>query len=395
MTRRSVLAAMLAVLGLLAAGSAGAADPVRIGYAIAKTGMFAPAAQSQINAYLLWADQVNQQGGLDVAGVKRPVEFVVYDDQSDFGKAPGIYEKLITNDKVDLLLAPWGTPFHFAIAGVLERYKFPMVGNSAASVALREVKPGNIWFPTSAIPDKIADELVKLLQVQKVKTVAINMLQLPFSQEIKRFLVPALEKTDIKIVVNEEYAPGVKDMTATLTKIKQAAPDAVLSLSYPPDSILYMKQAREIGIVAPFQLVLIGPTADFFGKMFGVNLDGIVTVGHWSPAQKAWPKARPFFDAYKAKFGEAPDYLDSALAYMSCEILQQAVAKAGLDKDKLRQAIATGTFDTIDGPVKFDGVQNAVTPTMLLQFQKGEAQIIWPPDQATAPFAAKARWSQN
>ena len=157
MTRRPVLAAMLAVLGLLAAGSAGAADPVRIGYAISKTGMFAPAAQSQINAYQLWADQVNQQGGLDVAGVKRPVEFVVYDDQSDFGKAPGIYEKLITNDKVDLLLAPWGTPFHFAIAGVLERYKFPMVGNSSASVALREVKPGNIWFPTSAIPDKIVD----------------------------------------------------------------------------------------------------------------------------------------------------------------------------------------------------------------------------------------------
>src|SRR5207237_2680950 len=143
-TRGPVLAAMLPGVGLLASGGAGAADPGRIGYAISKTGMFAPAAQSQINAYQLWADQVNQQGGLDLAGVKRPVEFVVYDDQSDFGKAPGIYEKLITNDKVDLLLAPWGTPFHFAIAGVLERYKFPMVGNSAASVALRDVKAGNI-----------------------------------------------------------------------------------------------------------------------------------------------------------------------------------------------------------------------------------------------------------
>src|SRR6476660_1675531 len=201
--------------------AAAADEPIKIGYAISKTGPFAPAAHTQINAYELWQDQVNASGGIDVGGTKRPVKFISYDDQSDFGKAPGIYEKLITNDKVDLLLAPWGTPFHFAIAGVLERYKFPMVGNSAASVALREVKPGTIWFPTSAIPDKIADELVKLLQAQKVKTVAINMLQLPFSQEIKRFLVPALEKTDIKIVVNEEYAPGVKDMTATLTAIKK------------------------------------------------------------------------------------------------------------------------------------------------------------------------------
>src|SRR5262249_10052483 len=162
---------------------------------------------------------------------------------------------------------------------------------------------------------------------------------------------------------------------------------------YARDPILRRKQARELGIAPPFQLVLTGPTADFFGKMFGANLDGIVTVGHWSPEQKAWPKAKPFFDAYVAKFNERPDYLDSALAYMSCEILEQAVAKAGLDKDKLREAISTGSFDTINGEVRFNGVENVVTPTMFLQFQKGEAQIIWPKDLATAPFMPKKGWS--
>ncbi|MEX2408847.1 MAG: ABC transporter substrate-binding protein, partial [Rhodovibrionaceae bacterium] len=222
--------------------------------------------------------------------------------------------------------------------------------------------------------------------------VAINTLQLPFSQEIKQFLMPALEETDIEVVVNEEYAPGTKDMTATLTAIKQAAPDAVLSLSYPPDSILYMNQAREIGIEAPLQLVLIGPTAAFFGQMFGGNLEGIVTVGHWSPVKQEWEKAQPFFDAYKEHSGEAPDYLDSALAYMSLEILQQAVAEVGLDKDKLRSYIADTTFETINGPVDFEGVQNVTTPTMFLQFQDGEAQIVWPPEAATADFMPKPAW---
>ncbi|MEX0923148.1 MAG: amino acid ABC transporter substrate-binding protein, partial [Rhodovibrionaceae bacterium] len=368
MFKRIVLAA--AALGaLFAAGTATAQEPVKIGYAISKTGQFAPAAASQINAYELWKSEIEAQGGLNVAGEMRPVEWVVYDDQSDFGKAPSIYEKLITDDEVDLLLAPWGTPFHFAIAGVLERYQFPVVGNSAASVGLREVKPGNIWFPTSAIPDQIAKELVGMLQAEGIESVAINTLQLPFSQEIKQFLMPALEETDIEVVVNEEYAPGTKDMTATLTAIKQAAPDAVLSLSYPPDSILYMNQAREIGIEAPLQLVLIGPTAAFFGQMFGGNLEGIVTVGHWSPVKQEWEKAQPFFDAYKEHSGEAPDYLDSALAYMSLEILQQAVAEVGLDKDKLRSYIADTTFETINGPVDFEGVQNVTTPTMFLQFQ--------------------------
>ena len=102
---------------LLAAGMSAAAaeEPIKIGYAISKTGPFAPAAHTQINTYELWQDQVNAAGGIDVGGKKRPVKFISYDDQSDFGKAPQIYEKLITDDKVDLLLAPWGTPFHFAL----------------------------------------------------------------------------------------------------------------------------------------------------------------------------------------------------------------------------------------------------------------------------------------
>lgn len=386
------LAAASLAVGL--AATASAAEPVRIGMSMAKTGDFAAAGAGQLNAYQLWAEQVNAAGGLDVAGTKRPVELVVYDDQSDPGKAAAIYEKLITNDKVDLLLSPWGSPAHFAVVGVLERYKFPMVGSSAASLQIRSLKAKNIWFPTSAIPDVLGADLAKAMQAQGVKTAAVSTIQLPFPQEIKRYLVPAMEKAGIKVVYNQEYAPGIKDMTSSLVAIKRAAPDAVVSLSYPQDSMLYMKQAREQGISAPFQFVAVGPSIAFFSKMFGPNMEGIVTLGHWSPQQKSWPKAKPFFDAYSAKYGEAPDYLDTALAWMSCEILQQAVAKAGLDKDKLRTAIATGTFDTIDGPVAFDGVQNKLTPAMFLQFQGGNAQIVYPPSVQTAQFAPKTGWQK-
>ncbi|MDM0020919.1 amino acid ABC transporter substrate-binding protein [Variovorax saccharolyticus] len=371
-----------------------AAEPVRIGMSMARTGAFAAAGAGQLNAYQLWAEQVNAAGGLDVAGTRRPVQLVVYDDQSDPAKAAAIYEKLITSDKVDLLLSPWGSPAHFAVVGVLERYKFPMVGSSAASLQIRSLKARNIWFPTSAIPDALGAELAKMMQAQGVKSVAINTVQLPFPQEIKRFLVPAVQAAGIKVVHDEEYAPGIKDMTASMVAIKRAAPDAVVSLSYPEDSMLYMKQAREQDIRAPFQFVAVGPSIAFFSKMFGANLDNIVTLGHWSPDQKAWPKAKPFFDAYQAKYGEAPDYLDVALAWVSAEILQQAVAKAGLDKDKLRAAIASGTFDTIDGPVAFDGVQNRLTPAMFLQFQQGKGQIVYPPSQQTTPFVAKSGWQK-
>lgn len=389
-TLRLLAAAGLALLGCY---SAQAADPIKIGVAIAQTGPFAPAAIPALNAYKLWVDETNAAGGLDVAGTKRPINLVVYDDQSDFTKEATIYEKLITDDKVDLLLSPYSTPAHFAIVGVLERYKFPMVGSTAASSQLKKVKPGNIWFPTSAMPDQMGPELVKMMQSLGLKTIALATLQSPFPQEIESYLKTAIKDTDIKIVAAEQFAPDVRDMTSVVGTIKKAKPDVVLSLSFPPQSILYMKAAREQNLDAPMQLVLIGPTHDFFGKMFGPNLNGIMTIGHWSPYQAKWPKAMPFFEAYTKRFNESPDYLDVPLAYMSCEILAQAVAKAGLDKDKLRAAIAGNTFDTIDGAVKFDGVANVSTPTMFLQIQNGKAQIVWPKAEATGSFEKKAPWA--
>ena len=385
------------VLGTLAAAAAAPAwsqaeKSVRIGFSMARTGILAVATPPQMNAYELWREQVNAAGGLDVGGTKRKVEFVSYDDQSKPEQAVRIYEKLITDDKVDLLLAPWGTPFHIAIAPVLEKYKFPVVGNTAASVALRQVKPGYIWFPTSAIPDRIAVELTAMMKGAGVKSAAIVSNVLPFSKEIKNFLEPELKKAGIELKVSTEYPPDVKDMTATLSQIKQANVDAVLALAYPGDAVLYAKQAKELGIAAPFEFIAIGPTNAFFPKAVGASsAEGIVTIAHWSP-RSDWKGSQAFYDAYSKKYGEAPDYLDSSLPWMSLEILQAAVAKAGLDKEKIRQIVSTETFDTINGKVKFDGVQNAITPTAFVQMQKGQLQLVWPKSIASATYEPKKGW---
>jgi len=389
MKRRHLLGLAATAAMTLAALPAAAADPVRIGYTMARTGLFAAAAPSQEQAYTLWQEQVNARGGLNVAGEMRPVEFVSYDDESDPAKSAQLYERLITSDNVDLLIAPWGTPHHLNLAGVAETYGFPVVGNTAASVAIREVAPGNIWFPTSAIPDRIGPELAAMLSEAGVGSVSIIANVLPFSQENLGFLTPALEAAGIEIRMSENYPPDIGDMTPLITQIKAAGADAVIALTYPADAFLYAGQARELGVEAKLQFMLIGPTIDAFHKAFGPAADGIVTLAHWSPEQAAWPRAKPFFDAYVARWGQAPDYLDSALAYMSLEILEQAVAKAGLDRDALREAIATGTFDTINGEVRFDGVQNAVTPTAFVQRQGDKMQLVWPAAIATAPLAMR------
>lgn len=364
--------------------------PVRIGFSIAKTGIFAAAAPSQLNPYELWREQVNGRGGLEARGERRPVEFVVYDDQSNPSQATRIYEKLVVQDKVDLLLAPWGTPTHIAVAPVLERFRFPMVGNTAASAKLRELKPGYIWFVTAAFPDRVGRELAAMLRANDVKSVALLTNVLPFGKEVKGFLEPALREAGVEVRVNEEYPPDIKDMTALLTRVKQAAPDGVLVLSYPGDSPIYVRQAKELGLAARFHFVMIGPGIDFFPKLLGSAANDIVTVGNWSPRRNA--RAKAFHEAYVKRFNEQPDYLDSIESWVSCEILEQAVRTAGLDRNRLRDAIAQGAFETINGPIRFTGVENSVTKTGFLQLQGGEMQVVWPASEATAKYRPKSSW---
>ena len=392
--RRTLVSSLIALIGSAVAATSWAQvdKPLRIGFSMARTGMLANATPSQLNTYELWKEQVNARGGMSVGGIKRKVEFVTYDDQSKPEQAVRIYEKLITDDKVDLLIAPWGTPFHIAIAPVLEKFKFPMIGNTAASVALRQVKPGYIWFPTSAIPDRIGVELAAMLKANGVKSAVVIANVLPFTKEIKNFLEPELKKAGIEVKLSTEYPPDIKDMTSILTQVKQANVDAVLALAYPGDSVLYAKQAKELGIASPFQFVAIGPSDAFFVKAVGAaSAEGVVTIAHWSPRAE-WKGSQAFHDAYVKKFGEDPDYLNSALAWMSLEILEATVAKTGLDKDKMRAMISKDTFETINGNVRFEGVQNVITPTAFVQTQKGKLQIVWPTALASGQYETKKGW---
>ena len=366
---------LLSILGLAfavgLAAQADAADPVRIGYSLGRTGILAGACPVQSEAYELWKDQVNARGGLNIGGKeKRMIEFVEYDDQSDPSKAVQIYEKLITDDKVDLLLAPCATYIHVAIVPVLERAGFPVVGNTSISATVRDLNAKNMFF-VYPLPDQMSASLAELLQSQNVNTVALATLQLTFSLEAKKFLLPELKKRGIKIVFNQEYPPDLKDMTTIIAGMKRANPDAVLALTYPADSLLYMTAAREQSLNPDFQLVILGPSHPFFLDKFGKNAEGIVSLGMYNQNNQNWPRAKPFYDAHVAKYGKPPDVVDTVVGYASVEILEQAVAKAGIDRDKLRSALQSMRFDTILGPAKFDETNNNVLlPAGWVQVQK-------------------------
>ena len=153
-----------------------------------------------------------------------------------------------------------------------------------------------------------------------------------------------------------------------------------------------MNQARELDITAPFQFLEVGPTEAAFARQFGAALNGVVTMGHWSPLHTEWPGAQALFDDYQAKYHERASYLNTPLVFMSAQIIEQAVARVGLDREAIRNDIATGSFATVNGTVRFSGVENIGTPAGLVQVQGDAMALIWPPAIATAAFMPKPAW---
>jgi len=391
----AISCALAVVAVCFAFSAASAKDQITVGFSMALTGRLAPQATGQMQAYQLWEQTVNAQGGIQVKefGKKLPVKLVYYDDKSEAETAVRVYEKLLTEDKVDIVLSPQSTPIHFAVAPMAEKYKVPIVGTSAASVKLRDIKTDYFWFITACMPDRQMKALVDLLKELKVKSVAIIYEQDLFPRENLQFLKPYVEQAGLNTVLLKDYPLGAQDLTSLLLEIKGKNPDAVLALCYAGGSFTMTTQSKEVGLNPKLFFQLIGPATVVFEPKFGPAAEGLTTMGHWSPKGK-WPGAKEFYDRYVARFKAKPDYLNSSLAYVGCQIMQQAIENVGsLDRKKLRDYIATHEFQTINGPIKFTGTENLKTPSMILQWQKGELEIVEPQEASTAkPLYPKPAW---
>ena len=360
------------------------AQPVRIGYAISRTGPWTGGAQvSQEPNYLLWAEQVNAAGGLDVKGVKRPIELISSDDRSDIETCVRSYQKLMGTDKVDLILPPWGSNANFAIAPLANRMGYPMLAPTALSRKLIDMAMPN-FFCVLQQPDKMMGALVDMMVANGVKTIAIVYMDDLFGLENFAALNNALKKTTIQVVERKSYPLGVKDLSPVLRGIKGLNPDVFIGITYPPDTILVSKQSKEIGFNPKFFYASVGTAFQLYKNvMTPVGAEGVMGMGSWN--SKTSPGARAYFDAHTKKFaGKEPDRWASGHCWASLEIIQAAVAKVGLERKAIRDYVATTNHKTIIGDVKFTGSENTATPGTVSQWQNGEFEVVWPANLATA-----------
>lgn len=385
------LCAVAAALPPAPARAAGEARPVRIGYAISRTGPFAAGAQvSQEPNYLLWAEQVNAAGGLDVKGQRRRVELVGYDDRSDVDTAVRTYQKLMTEDKVDLILPPWGSGMNFAVAPLASRLGYPLLAPTALSRKLLDMKLP-YFFSFLQQPDRMMGALVDLLVAKGVKTAAVVYMDDLFGLENAQALLPLLARKGITVVEEKSYPLGVQDLSPVLKSIKAKGADAFLGITYPPDTILVATQAREIGLNPKVFYASVGTAFQFFREQMGPGAEDVMGMGSWNAGMSV--DARRYFDAHVARFHKEPDRWASGHCWAALQVLQQAVQAVGLDRKAIRDYIAAHEFQTVVGPIRFQGGENVATPGTVSQWQAGEFQVVWPPERATAaPVFPKPAW---
>ncbi len=395
-TRRTLIKGAAAAVGTMsiAPNLMAQSAPVRIGYTMSRTGPWTGGAQvSQEPNYLLWAEQQNAAGGLNVKGTKRMIELISSDDRSDTETVVRTYEKLMGSDKVDLILPPWGSNANFAVAPLANRFGYPFLAPTALSRRLVEMKLP-YFFLLLQQPKPMCEALVDMLKANGAKSLACIYVDDLFGLENYAALKVALQGSGISLIEDKSYPGGVKDLSPVLRSIKDKNPDAFVGFTYPPDTILASRQAKEIGFNPKFFYASVGTAFQLYRNvMTPAGAEGVLGMGSWNG--KTSPGAKAYFDAHVKKFGAAkePDRWASGHTWAGLEILTNAVKQVGLDRKAIRDYVAGTTHKTIIGDIKFTGSENTATPGTVSQWQNGEFEVVWPPKLATAKLnPSKPAW---
>jgi branched-chain amino acid transport system substrate-binding protein len=370
----AVIAALLPLAALAA--------PVKIGVINSMTGPEAPIGEDITNGIKIALEDLKAKGV--------EVEVVWEDDTGKPQVGISALEKLATRDNVAGVVGAYTSAVTSAVAKSAERYKVPLVNPVASKEEI--TRQGYKWvFRVSATTGDYASVLLDMAtSFGQPKTLAILNENTDFGTSGARSAKEYADKKGLKVVFNESYSKGSPDYRSTLVNVRNAKPDLVFMVSYVADAILLRRQSRELGLTP---MAFLGAGAGFANSQFAKETDvshGIFSSTQWTKAV-AWPGAKEFAVKYEKRYGKPASY-HAATAYTAMWILAQEAAKAGGDREKIRTQLEQGSWDTMDGPVKFadyEGYTHQNKHQMLVeQIQNGKFVTVWPKELAMG----KAIW---
>ncbi|MCX8004845.1 MAG: amino acid ABC transporter substrate-binding protein [Burkholderiaceae bacterium] len=394
------------VIGSIGVGAAALAAPpwvraqrssIKVGWAISKTGPFAGgAAVTQWPNYLLWIKDVNDAGGLLVDGRRLKLEHIEYDDRSQSEEAVRAVERLINQDKVDILLPPWGTGQNLAVAPIFARGSYPMLAASMASDRTPEiVKRWPNVFSLLNTSTTYAEAIVAVLSQARSAgvindRVAVAHATEQFGIELANAARRALKAANFNVVYDGGYPMATQDLTPVISEAQRANPDTFMAFSYPPDTMALAETARVRGFNPKVFYTAVGTFFPMYRERFKENATGVMGIGGWNPDNEAF---RAYIKRHVAMHGREPDRWGASLFYAGLQALGQTIEKVGLNNAEIVKYLRANSFDTIVGKLEFD--QNNVRKGgwFVGQWQDGDYYGVYPNQPgARKPIIPKPAW---
>jgi len=399
------IAAALA-LAAFAGATLAQSGPVKIGMSMPQTGSLGAGGKAALLALQMWVEDVNKKGGL----LGRKVEFIVYDDQTNPALTPSIYTKLLDVDKVDLLIAPYGTVPTAPIMPLVKQRGLLLMGNFSFQV--NKTVRHDMWFNNAPWNDARSWSQGYFEAADKLgaKTIAFLAADQEFAQNLANGAKQIAKSKDLKTVYEQNYPPATVDFSSMIRAIRNAKPDLVFVMSYPNDSVAIIRAVNEIGVGPQVKLFgggMVGLQFTPIMESLGSMLNGVINYNSYVPGIK-YPGIEEFLKRYSERaVKEKVDPLGFYLPpfnYAIGQILEQAVsATKSLDHKTLAAWLHKNEVKTIVGPIRWDANGEWETPRVVMaqfrgvadknidQFrQPGKQVVLYPPQFKTgdvmAPF---------
>jgi branched-chain amino acid transport system substrate-binding protein len=391
---RRVLLAVTVSAALVVAGcssstgtggsSANTSGPLKIGMSLPQSGAVADVAKSGYQGYQEWAAEVNATGGL----LGRQVQLNVLDDGFDQNAVVANYNRLISQDKVDLLLGTFSSKLNAAASAVAERQKKLYIEPSGGDASLFNRGFTRLFFAqpatTAALPDRFVEWVASLPPGQRPLTAAYVTQDDPSASPAVNGFRQKLEGLGIRTVYNQVYAPGNKTFDPIASAIANAAPDVLIQGAVTDDGVQLVRSLQKLSYSPKILFQTQAPSDPAYPQAIGPqNVQGIFTAVGWS-SKAPYPGNAQFVDSYTKRFGEPPSE-DAANSYTAGQVLAAAVKAVGsLDQDALAKWLHANTVQTIVGPLKWDKTGIPEGTLLLAQWQDGVLETVSPQSAATS-----------
>jgi branched-chain amino acid transport system substrate-binding protein len=365
MHRRRLLSLVVAASlgGVLVSSATHAADVVRIGAVAPKTGPLAGgAAITHWPNIQLWVKQVNDRGGLKLKSGPAKIELIEYDDRTTPGETIKAVERLATQDKVDFLVAPYGTGFNLAAAPVYAKYGYPQLTSTSITDKVAELtkRYPSIFFTlgdTTSFTQSVVDIIKKMHSEGRIgKRVSMVNVADAFGIELANAARPIFTNAGLEIVYDRSYPLGTQDLSPVVKAAKAANPDAFVAWSYPPDTFALTEQAKIEGLNTKVFYTAVATAFPGYVAKFGKSAEGVLGAGGINPDT---PEMQAYIKAHQEVTGKAPDYWASAVVYATLQILEKAIESVGSkDRAAVTEYIKNNAFDTVIGPIRYKNQNN-------------------------------------